>query len=192
MNTQNSRDDALTSVEMPANRFTPTNDAEALTAADKLAIIELASRLNWCLDTRNYDQIGDLFTEDGVFDWHEGYGEGRQNIIEVFQKIDKMNHGVRHQSVNHVVTANTDGTVMMVCYLMVARTAIVEGIKKENMSRGTPYLSGHGIQTFQLRRTQNRWKIARSTLEQVAAVDAPDAESRAQAAATAESRHATA
>jgi hypothetical protein len=173
----------LLDVIMPASDFTV--GLNTLSIQDKFEIIELANCFNWCLDTRNHDALGELFTDDGVLDWHFGYGEGKRTIVELFQSRKSINEGVRHQSVNHVVTSNKNGTATMVCYLIVARTG-------KSSVPGTPYLIGHGIQTFQLKKTNGVWKIARSTLEQLAvnSVDAPDQALREQVAATAETRRA--
>lgn len=171
----------LLDVIMPTSYF--TIGLNTLSTQDKFEIIELANCFNWCLDTRNHDALGELFTSDGVLDWHSGYGEGKPTIVELFETRKSINEGLRHQSVNHVVTSNEDGTATMICYLIVART-------EKSSLPSTPYLIGHGIQTFQLKKTNGVWKIARSTLEQLAvnSVDAPDQALREQVAATAETR----
>jgi uncharacterized protein (TIGR02246 family) len=106
----------------------------ALTAADELEIMELASRYNWAIDHRNAEEWADLFTDDGKF---MAYGEtravGRAQLVAYVEKAKANGHKNRHWTANAIVEeGGAPDTARLRLYIMAID--ISEGIK--------PYIMG--------------------------------------------------
>ena len=122
-----------------------------LTSADKLEIMELASRYNWAIDHRRAEEFADLFTDDGKF---EAYGqtraEGRAQLIAYIQKAAAAGHKSRHWICNAVIEEgkeNAGNTARLRLYVMAID--ISEGIR--------PYIMGDYDDT--LVKVDNKWKF---------------------------------
>jgi ketosteroid isomerase-like protein len=156
-----------------------------LSADDQLEILGLTSRFNWAVDTRHFDALPEMFVDGAaVFDHQWGYrttGAAAEQLVRANEPNEKA---VRHQNANHVLTANADGTVTMVSYLIAVR---VDGAPEQAHA---PYVIAHGVNTHVVRRDGGRWRIAAMTLDQTAVNSAalPDPAARGHDAATASVR----
>ena len=90
----------------------------ALTEADRIEIMELASRYNHAIDHRRAEEWAELFTEDGRFmAGGELKGEGRTALEAYIRKAAAAGHKSRHWTSNAVIEG--DGkTARLKLYVM--------------------------------------------------------------------------
>ncbi len=170
-------------LQAPRDLFFDEENAPALSPEDRLRIMELDARFNLAVDTRNFDLLEGMFTEDGILDHQWGYRQGSRQIAELIRSHEPAEKNVRHQNTNHVLKRHADGRVTMYSYLMAVRVG-------ENEPVGAPYLVAHGLNIHHLRKLGGQWKIEKLVLEQtwVNPNDLADAQMREQVAATAQAR----
>ena len=124
----------------------------ALTAADKLEILDLVARYNHAVDSGNGPAYADTYTDDGVFEYPRGRAEGRQGLIDLVQAIADHIPGVRHWSGNWVIEGDGDHATMR-CYLLNEATA------------GRPQFISTGIYHDTLQRVNRAWKFTRRIIK---------------------------
>lgn len=168
---------------LPANYHPADFGSSGLSAEDRLDIMELPNRFNWAVDGRRYEALADLFTEDGVIDHHWGYAVGGRGIVDLVESHRSEEENVRHQTVNHSMVANGDGTVTVVAYLIAFRMV-------GNPGPDRLHVIAHLLQNADVRKVDGVWKFARLAVEQtvVNAEDLGDSSARAYVAATAAER----
>jgi hypothetical protein len=138
----------------------PAPYSPTLTADDRAEIIELTARFNLAVDSRNFDQLGPLFLEDGILDHQWGYRESAAEAESLVRENEPNEKQVRHQNTNHVLVLDDDGSVTMTSYLLALLVAGgPDGVP-------TPLVIAHGFNTHVVRRREGRWKIAHMTLDQ--------------------------
>ena len=103
-----------------------------LTSADRIEIMELASRYNHAIDHRHAEDWADLFTDDGKF---MAYGEcraqGRAQLVAYIHTAAAAGHKSRHWTSNAVIEGD-GATARLKLYVMAID--ISEGIR--------PYIMG--------------------------------------------------
>ncbi|WIM92808.1 nuclear transport factor 2 family protein [Actinoplanes oblitus] len=154
---------------------------------------DLVLRFEWCYDTRNYQALEDMLTEDAVMDHVWGYREGRSAVLTMLREWEYANAGLRHQGINLVVWGEPDGTAgaMSFLYGVTMRGPITGGSAGEGPVFERP--AGHGLVTDRFRRgSDGIWRMTRRTIDQMY-LDAefvPDAAVREWFALSAEQRQA--
>ena len=139
-----------------------------LSAADKLEIIEKLHLLELIFDTRRYDVMETLLTEDFSFDHALAKRLDRASFKQLWQENEAvLLDGIRHQLNNVLVYGNLDGTATAVAYLNVLKFAVEPGAEAVD----TPRLLAHAVQVAQLRRENGAWKLASLTIDQMAVAD---------------------
>lgn len=124
----------------------------ALTAADKLEILDLIARYNHAVDSGDGPAYADTYTDDGVFQYPRGRAEGRQGLIDLVQAIADHIPGVRHWSGNWIIEGDGDHATMR-CYLLNEVTA------------GRPQIISTGIYHDTLQRVNGAWKFKQRTIK---------------------------
>ncbi|MBM3347974.1 MAG: nuclear transport factor 2 family protein [Betaproteobacteria bacterium] len=119
----------------------------ALSAADKLEIMELVSRYNWAIDHDHAEEWVDLFTADGRFLIDgEVRGEGCDNLLAYTRKSAAAGNKKRHWTSNALIEGDGDRARLR---LYIMALDISEGIR--------PYIMGEYDDT--LARVDGRWKF---------------------------------
>lgn len=77
----------------------------ALTADDRLAIMELLARYCRCIDQQRWDELPALFTDDCVVDFGKvmGVHEGKAGVATMARMIGGTGLFMRHYSTNVVI-----------------------------------------------------------------------------------------
>ena len=163
---QEAADSADQRVSPLRDMILPSFDARAsaravLAADDDVAVKAAATRLHLALDTRQFEAMGNLFTEDGVLDYQFGYAEGREAIRRMFRVHRKDATGARHHAMNELAFSNADGSATLVSYLLVM---LVADAKTGRPTSPTPIASG--VETFRFKKVEGQWLIARMTQEE--------------------------
>jgi hypothetical protein len=88
--------------------------AQELSSAERLAIHELISLYGHLIDQRQFSQLGQIFTDDAVFDL-SGYGGSRYHGLPAIQAmmLASREHPLAHHATNIVVQAQADGIAVM-------------------------------------------------------------------------------
>lgn len=152
-----------------------------LSAEDQLEIMGLVYRFELANDSRRFDALANILTDDMVVDHIWGYRQGKQAVLDLLKEHAPETPGYRHQATNVVLFPNDDGSVTALSFLFVVAT----------VSSPPGQLSiGHAVVTDVARRVDGVWKIARRTFEQMALLGAsvPDEATRAYLALTAQAR----
>ena len=133
----------------------------SLSADDEAAIKAAATRLHLALDTRQFEAMGAMFTDDGVLDYQFGYATGRDAIARMFRAHRTDATGARHHAMNELVVGNSDGSATLYGYLLVMLVADA----KTGAPLG-PRPIASGVETFRFRKVDGQWLIARMTQEE--------------------------
>lgn len=82
---------------------TATSDLHGLSAEDVLAIQAVIVKYGFLIDDREFDRLGEVFTEDMVVDYRPG-GEGPfAGLAEITQAMKTLAHPVQHMMVSHLI-----------------------------------------------------------------------------------------
>ncbi|ESA35847.1 hypothetical protein N836_09980 [Leptolyngbya sp. Heron Island J] len=160
---------ARLSTQLPDALFAQyTTATPALSAADKLEIIEKLHLLELIFDTRRYDVMNAILTEDFVFDHGLAKRLDRDSFKQLWQEnAPILLDGIRHQLNNVLVYGNPDGTATAVAYLNVLKFAMAP----DTETIDTPHLLAHAVQVVQLRQENDVWKLVSLTIDQMAVSD---------------------
>jgi hypothetical protein len=90
-----------------------TTDLHGLSAEDVLAIQAVIMKYGFLIDDREYDRMGEVFTQDAVVDYRPG-GEGPYvGLPEIEQAMHTLQHPVQHMMVSHLID-NVSGAEVVV------------------------------------------------------------------------------
>ncbi len=123
----------------------------ALTAEDKLEIMELVARYNHAQDQNDYDGWVDTFTEDGVFESPQIRHQGREELRQLSLDTAAGIPHVRHLTQNFIIEGDGDEATMQ-------STIEVRSIAADRQSWR---VVGIGNYEDDLRRVEGRWKFQR-------------------------------
>ena len=159
------------------------NGTVAFPIADKLEIVEKLHLLELIFDTRRYDVMDAILTEDFVFDHALAKRLDRASFKQLWQEnAPVLLDGIRHQLNNVLVYGNPDGTATAVAYLNVLKFAVATDADTPNAEQpnakqpntkqiDTPRLLAHAVQVAQFRQENDVWKLASLTIDQMAVSD---------------------
>jgi ketosteroid isomerase-like protein len=83
-------------------------------AADQLAIRRLADLYGYLVDNRAFSRIGEVFTDDVVYEVSD-FGDGvRRGIPEVVAGWRTARHPLAHHAVNVLIDEQPDGTAAVI------------------------------------------------------------------------------
>src|ERR1700750_3152016 len=135
---------------------TTTSDSAATEVEDRLAIIELVGRLSLTIDAKDWDAMGQLFTETVYHDrtsltGGEPYTAPVAQFVEGWRQTLQALDAVHHQITNHVVSLDGDEATC---------TANMQGTHVLANASGGPMWTVGGRHDYQLTRTPDGWRIA--------------------------------
>jgi len=124
----------------------------AISAEDRLAILELAARYNQAFDYGDVDAWVKTFTSDGVFADSGGFSvQGTDELRTFAGKAAQGDVAIRHWNSSHVIEGNGD-TATHSCYLMLI---IMEEV---------PTIFGVGRYDDKLKKVNGEWRFVRRLL----------------------------
>jgi ketosteroid isomerase-like protein len=133
-----------------------TSDFTSTETEDRLAILELISRLALTIDAKDWDAMGRLFT-DTVFHDRTSLTGGEPYTAPVAQFVDGWRQtlqnmdAVHHQITNHVISLDGD---------LASCTANMQGTHVLANASGGPMWTVGGRHDYQLTRTPDGWRIS--------------------------------
>ena len=136
---------------------TTTSDSTVTELEDRLAIIELVGRLSLAIDGKDWDAMGQLFTETVYHDrtsltGGEPYTAPVAQFVEGWRQTLQALDAVHHQITNHAISI--DGDDDATC------TANMQGTHVLANASGGPMWTVGGRHLYQLKRTPDGWRIS--------------------------------
>ena len=135
---------------------TTTSDSITAELEDRLAILELIGRLALTIDARDWNTLGELFTDTVYHDrtsltGGEPYTAPVAQFVEGWRQTLQNMDAVHHQITNHVITLDGDQATC---------AANMQGIHVLTNASGGPMWTVGGRHDYQLTRTPDGWRIA--------------------------------
>jgi hypothetical protein len=135
---------------------TITSDPDTSALEDRLAIIELIGRLSLAIDAKDWDAMGQLFTETVYHDrtsltGGEPYTAPVAQFVEGWRQTLQAMDAVHHQITNHVISVDGDEATC---------AANMQGTHVLANASGGPMWTVGGRHDYQLTRTPDGWRIA--------------------------------
>jgi hypothetical protein len=135
---------------------TTAPDSYTTELEDRLAILELIGRLSLTIDARDWDSLGQLFT-DTVYHDRTSLTGGEPTTLPVAEFVDGWRQtlqgmdAVHHQITNHVITLDGDRATC---------AANMQGTHVLVNPSGGPIWTVGGRHDYQFTRTPGGWRIA--------------------------------
>jgi hypothetical protein len=136
--------------------------APKLSAEDRLEMIELTSRFEWCFDTRHLDELEASLTDDVVIDHLFGLATNRTESMKMLREVVPFRN-IRHQATNAVPFIDEKGRPAVLSFLMVVQVHDDDGKVKDLL----PRVLAHALITDVMRKENGKWRIAGRTFEQM-------------------------
>jgi hypothetical protein len=135
---------------------TSTSISTSTETADRLAILELIGRLVLVLDARDWDELGNLFTDTVYSDRTSLLGgdpvtASRADFVAGWRQTMQNLDAVHHMVTSHVITLDGDRATC---------AANMLGTHVYTNHSGGPIWTVGGRHDYQLERTANGWQIA--------------------------------
>jgi ketosteroid isomerase-like protein len=80
-----------------------TSDTNGLGADDVVAIQAVIMKYGFFIDDRDFDRMGEVFTEDAVVDYRPGSGGPFVGLAEIDRAMKTLQHPVQHMMVSHII-----------------------------------------------------------------------------------------
>jgi hypothetical protein len=133
-----------------------TSDSTATEIEDRLAILELIGRLGLTIDARDWNALGQLFT-DTVYHDRTSLTGGEPTTLPVAEFVEGWRQTLQNMdAVHHLITChviNLDGD-------QASCAANMQGTHVLANTSGGPMWTVGGRHDYQLKRTAEGWKIA--------------------------------
>ena len=124
----------------------------ALSAADRLEILDLAARYNHLMDSRDAGGWAECFTPDGVFDGGARLqASGRAELVAFMERLIARDLPAVHWN-NNIVIEGSGDAASMTLYLLVIEL------------RDGPVATHFGVYHDELVRTPDGWRFQRRRL----------------------------
>ena len=124
----------------------------ALSAADRLQILDLVARYNHLMDGRDAEGWADCFTPDGVFDGGSRLqANGRAELVAFMERLIARDIPAVHWN-NNIVIEGSGDTASMTLYLLVIDL------------RDGPVATHFGVYHDELVRTPEGWRFRKRRL----------------------------
>lgn len=92
-----------------------------LTADDRLTLIDISNRINFAFDDWDVDTLTNLMDPDLRMAHPRGDVVGLEGFARFLEVYRPLTIGCRRHALNHVVTADSDGTAIVTSYLLILR-----------------------------------------------------------------------
>ena len=152
------------------------NVIRPVNAADRSEVIDLVNRLNFAFDIWDLETMLDAFTEDAVVQHPRGVVRGREEMKAFYENYKPLTVGVRRHSLNHVVNAEEDGTIVVIYHNVLIRVASpqqAENVRHTDLTEsaeGFPDILLHSIMSDHFRKDGARgWRIMSRQVDQTVA-----------------------
>jgi len=135
---------------------TTTMDPTTTAIEDRLAILELIGRLSLTIDAKDWETMGQLFTDTVYHDrtsltGGEPYTAPVAQFVEGWRQTLQAMDAVHHQITNHVISLDGDQATC---------AANMQGTHVLANASGGPMWTVGGRHDYQLTRTPDGWRIA--------------------------------
>ena len=135
---------------------TTTMDPTTTAIEDRLAILELIGRLSLTIDAKDWETMGQLFTDTVYHDrtsltGGEPYTAPVAQFVEGWRQTLQAMDAVHHQITNHVISLDGDRATC---------AANMQGTHVLANASGGPMWTVGGRHDYQLTRTPDGWRIA--------------------------------
>jgi ketosteroid isomerase-like protein len=132
------------------------SDSSTTELEDRLTILELIGRLALAIDAKDWDAMGELFTETVYHDrtsltGGEPYTAPVAQFVEGWRQTLQAMDAVHHQITNHVISLDGDHATC---------AANMQGTHVLANASGGPIWTVGGRHDYQLKRTPDGWRIA--------------------------------
>ena len=78
-------------------------DLHGLSSEDVLAIQAVIVKYGFLIDDREFDRLGEVFTEDAVVDYRPSGTGPYAGLAEIGQAMRTLSHPVQHMLVSHII-----------------------------------------------------------------------------------------
>jgi ketosteroid isomerase-like protein len=133
-----------------------TNEQKSsLTVDDKMIIQELITKYNLAIDSKNIDEWGNTWTDDGTWTAPFGEAKGKTELKNMANQItDEFASGKRHVSTNIIIEDASNNTASAKSYL-----AVIE-------AQRTPEVVATGVYSDTLKKDgSGKWKFFHRKLD---------------------------
>jgi len=114
-------------------------DLHGLSAEDVLSIQAVLMKYGFLIDDREWDRLGEVFTEDAVVDYRPGGGGPYHGLAEIDQAMKTLQHPVQHMMVSHIIDGvSGDEVVTRTKALIPLQTGAVADIAYRDVLVRTP------------------------------------------------------
>jgi hypothetical protein len=137
------------------NNFENTLSATAL--ADRVAIVDLTIAYTWALDTREFDGMRKIFTENATANLRGVRCDGVEAIIERISGAVSRLDATQHLIGNHQIVLQGDAAT--------CRCQLQSQHVKQGTENGDNFVIG-GIYEDELVRTEGGWRISHRVMRQ--------------------------
>jgi ketosteroid isomerase-like protein len=119
----------------------------ALTADDRVEILDLMARFCQAYDSRDGPAWADTFTDDGLFQGRRQERHGRRQLERQPDSLPEHMRGMRIWTTNHVIDGDGD-SARLTCYFLV-------------LLRGREFKTeGKGTYQCELRKVDGSWRFS--------------------------------
>lgn len=150
--------------------------ADPADARDRAIVIDAVNRLNMAFDHFDVDAMVEVFTEDCVLHHPHGVVTGHAQLRSFYDAYRPLTVGVRRHNANHVVDANSDGTLTVTSQAMLIRVAPPDHARPigqpdiDARDDGLPAIFSHALTVDTFRQDPGHgWRIARRVVEDTTA-----------------------
>lgn len=145
---------------------------EALSVSDRLEITELLHRIYLCEDSRDYQALEQILTEDYINE-HPLFGrhESASSFIQWFQNSPAGFDGIRHHCLNSITRSTGSNAAESVSYILVVQlfpAASRNESPSEELDAALPRVIGHGVVVDRWVYQANRWYLQHRVYQQMA------------------------
>lgn len=177
--------------ELPAGFCNPeSGSTEALSASDRLEITELLHRIYLCEDSRDYQALEQILTEDYINE-HPLFGrhESASSFIQWFQTTPAGFDGIRHHCLNSITRSAGSNAAESLSYILVVQlfpAASRNESPSEELDAALPRVIGHGVVVDRWVYQANQWYLRHRVYQQMAINSnfLPDSQKRNEIAQT--------
>lgn len=175
--------------ELPTGFCDPeSGTTETLSVSDRFEITELLHRIYLCEDSRDYEALEKILTEDYINE-HPLFGrhENASSFIEWLENSPAGFDGIRHHCLNSVTRKAGNDAAESVSYLFVTQlfpAASRNESPSEEIDAALPRIIGHGVVVDRWIRHNNRWYLRQRIYQQMSINSSflPDSKKREEVA----------
>lgn len=150
---------------MPTTTTDPAQQIQEL--HDRARITDLISELARHLDTRDFDGLRDLFTQDATVSTPGGTSHGHDALVDQARRRHSADKGIQHIVTNLLIDHGDDDTARVRANLLVS-------FAKTGIDDPAPFVLGE-VYNFLVRRTPAGWRLAALTSTPIWTINRPAA-----------------